>query len=82
MTTHSTQTIRHLQQENIRLRGENTSLRDYVEKLHWLCRNINNDLEELWEQLKEFPSIQFGLETAIGADGGAEGHDGGGAGVL
>jgi o-succinylbenzoate synthase len=38
---------------------------DYVEKLHWLCRNINNDLEELWEQLKEFPSIQFGLEQAL-----------------
>lgn len=38
---------------------------DYEEKLKWVCDNIHLDLEELLENLREFPSIQFGLETAI-----------------
>lgn len=38
---------------------------DYEEKLKWLCLNINQDLNWLLEQLIEFPSIQFGLETAL-----------------
>lgn len=33
MSSTDIQTIRHLQQENIRLRSENNSLRDYVERL-------------------------------------------------
>lgn len=38
---------------------------DYEEKLQWLCENINNSLDDLLPELIEFPSIQFGLETAI-----------------
>ncbi len=38
---------------------------DYTEKLNWLCSNINDDFNELWQELREFPSIQFGLEQAI-----------------
>ena len=33
MTSSDAQTLRHLRQENIRLKGENNSLRDYVERL-------------------------------------------------
>ncbi|WP_027136521.1 o-succinylbenzoate synthase [Gaetbulibacter saemankumensis] len=38
---------------------------DYEDKLQWLCNNINLDLNVLLEELIEFPSIQFGLETAL-----------------
>jgi o-succinylbenzoate synthase len=38
---------------------------DYVEKLQWLCENINSEKELLLLQLTEFPSIQFGLEQAL-----------------
>jgi o-succinylbenzoate synthase len=38
---------------------------DYEEKLQWACQNINIGLDKLWEALVEFPSIQFGLETAF-----------------
>lgn len=38
---------------------------DYEEKLHWACANITLGLNKLWESLIEFPSIQFGLETAF-----------------
>ena len=38
---------------------------DYEEKLQWLCQNINNSLDDLLPELIEFPSIQFGLETAF-----------------
>jgi len=38
---------------------------DYEDKLEWLCANINTDPEELYMALKEFPSIQFGLEQAL-----------------
>lgn len=38
---------------------------DYEKKLHWVCENITLGREELWEELKEFPSIQFGLEMAF-----------------
>ncbi len=38
---------------------------DYEEKLKWLCKNINNDLDDLLSELIEFPSIQFGLEMAF-----------------
>lgn len=37
---------------------------DYEEKLRWLCENIHRNPEELLAGLIEFPSIQFGLETA------------------
>lgn len=38
---------------------------DYEEKLAWTCKNINLDRETLLEELKEFPSIQIGVETAF-----------------
>lgn len=38
---------------------------DYEDKLDWLCQNINRNLDELLQELIEFPSIQFGLEQAF-----------------
>jgi len=38
---------------------------DYEEKLKWVCQNINLGLERLLLELREYPSIQFGLETAF-----------------
>ncbi len=38
---------------------------DYVEKLHWTCKHIHLGLDYLYEGLREFPSIQFGLEQAF-----------------
>lgn len=38
---------------------------DYEEKLQWLCDNINEKLEFLKKELKEFPSIWFGYEQAL-----------------
>ncbi len=38
---------------------------DYEEQLQWVCQNIHLGVTELWEQLIEFPSIQFGVEMAF-----------------
>ncbi|MCF6295481.1 MAG: o-succinylbenzoate synthase [Flavobacteriaceae bacterium] len=38
---------------------------DFEEKLKWVCENIHLGLEALLIELEEFPSIQFGLETAF-----------------
>lgn len=38
---------------------------DYEEKLKWTCDNIGLGKDKLWENLIEFPSIQFGIETAF-----------------
>lgn len=38
---------------------------DYETKLKWVCNHINLGLNALLEELLEFPSIQFGLETAF-----------------
>jgi o-succinylbenzoate synthase len=38
---------------------------DYEEKLKWACNNINLGLDNLVNELIEFPSIQFGLEMAF-----------------
>ena len=38
---------------------------DYEEKLAWVCDNILLGKEKLWDSLKEFPSIQFGVEMAF-----------------
>ena len=38
---------------------------DYEDKLKWTCDNINLGLDRLLSELKEFPSIQFGIETAF-----------------
>ncbi len=47
---------------------------DYLQKLEWLCENINRDALELDEELLEFPSIRFGLEMALAdlANGGEQ----------
>ena len=38
---------------------------DYEEKLKWTCDNIHLGVEQLWQELIEFPSIQFGVEMAF-----------------
>ena len=38
---------------------------DYEDRLKWVCENINMGREMLWEELREFPSIQFGVEMAF-----------------
>ena len=38
---------------------------DYEEKLKWVCHNIHLGKDQLWEELMEFPSIQFGVEMAF-----------------
>ncbi|NDI99216.1 o-succinylbenzoate synthase [Flavobacterium sp. LaA7.5] len=38
---------------------------DYEEKLKWTCDNIHLGEEKLWQELIEFPSIQFGVEMAF-----------------
>lgn len=37
----------------------------YEEKLEWLCQNINQPYEFLWQELTDWPSIWFGYEQAI-----------------
>lgn len=38
---------------------------DYEETLKWTCANIHLGKDRLWEALREFPSIQFGVEQAF-----------------
>ena len=38
---------------------------DYEDKLKWVCDNVHLGVNQLWEQLMEFPSIQFGIEMAF-----------------
>ena len=38
---------------------------DYQEKLQWVCSNIELGKDRLWEALRDFPSIQFGVEMAF-----------------
>ncbi|WP_396164146.1 o-succinylbenzoate synthase [Flavobacterium sp.] len=38
---------------------------DYEKKLQWVCENIDLGKDKLWDELIEFPSIQFGLEMAF-----------------
>lgn len=38
---------------------------DYEDKLKWVCENIHLGVEQLWSNLIEFPSIQFGVEMAF-----------------
>ncbi len=38
---------------------------DYEPKLDWLVENIHLPVEELYGELEEFPSIQFGLEMVL-----------------
>lgn len=60
----------HLQNDDFQAIGECGLLRglsaddlpDYLQKLQWTCKNIHLGEEKLWNELKEFPSIQFGIE--------------------
>src|SRR5690554_6393671 len=38
---------------------------DYSDKLQWVCDNIHLGKDTLWEKLREYPSIQFGVEQAF-----------------
>lgn len=38
---------------------------DYKQKLEWVCENISLGPKVLWEELLDFPSIQFGVEMAF-----------------
>lgn len=38
---------------------------DYEKKLKWTCNNIHLGKDTLWEALRNFPSIQFGVEQAF-----------------
>ncbi|SHJ63731.1 o-succinylbenzoate synthase [Flavobacterium haoranii] len=38
---------------------------DYEKKLKWVCENIHLGKDKLWDELIEFPSIQFGVEMAF-----------------
>ncbi len=38
---------------------------DYQAKLEWVCQNIDAGPEQIWEELRDFPSIQFGVEMAF-----------------
>lgn len=38
---------------------------DYEDKLKWTCENIHLGVDVLWNELIEFPSIQFGVEMAF-----------------
>ena len=38
---------------------------DYSDKLNWVCENIHLGKNALWEALREWPSIQFGVEQAF-----------------
>ena len=38
---------------------------EYEETLTWTCGNIHLGIEKLWDALRNFPSIQFGVEMAF-----------------
>lgn len=38
---------------------------DYENKLSWVCENISLGVDALWDQLLDFPSLQFGVEMAF-----------------
>lgn len=38
---------------------------DYEQKLQWACENVSLGKDGLWQELQEFPSIQFGFEMAF-----------------
>lgn len=38
---------------------------EYEDKLQWVCNAIEQGMSDLWHELREYPSIQFGLEQAF-----------------
>ncbi|MEK6221083.1 MAG: hypothetical protein N2D54_02425 [Chloroflexota bacterium] len=70
MTSPDTQTLRHLQQETIRLRSENGSLKDYVERLKKALRalvDLQTSIERITAETNIFSLINKILSSAIGA---------------
>jgi GAF domain-containing protein len=70
MKSSDTQTIRHLQQENIRLRSDNSYLRDYVERLqHALTAlvNLQHNIEKITAKTNIFQLIHNILNSALDA---------------
>jgi len=68
MTSDNTQMIRHLQQENLRLRGENTTLRDYVEKFQRVVStlvNLQQHIDQISPQTNLYEMIHKLLEAAL-----------------
>lgn len=37
----------------------------YEKKLKWICDNVHLGKEELWAELMDYPSLQFGMEQAL-----------------
>jgi GAF domain-containing protein len=65
-----TQTIRHLQQENIRLRSENSSLKSYVERLQRALRALvalQHNLERINSDTDVFQLVHQILQNALDA---------------
>lgn len=70
MKSSDTQTIRHLQQENIRLRSDNSYLRDYVERLqHALTAlvNLQQSIEKITTDTNVFHLIHNILASSLDA---------------
>lgn len=38
---------------------------NYENKLHWVCKNINNNIEYIYNKIIKYPSIRFGIEQAL-----------------
>lgn len=38
---------------------------DYSDKMQWVCDHIELGVDALWNELREWPSIQFGVEQAF-----------------
>ncbi len=64
MTSSDTQTIRHLQQENVRLRSENNSLRDYVERLQRALSALV-DLQQSIESIRSDINIYYLIHNVL-----------------
>ncbi len=70
MSTSDTQTMRHLQQENIRLKSENNSMRDYVERLQRALRalvDLQHSIENINSNTNIFRLIHEVLTSALDA---------------
>jgi GAF domain-containing protein len=70
MASSDTQTIRHLQQENLRLRSDNSYLRDYVDRLqHALTAlvNLQQSIAQISSQTNVFQLIYDILDSALEA---------------
>jgi NtrC-family two-component system sensor histidine kinase KinB len=70
MSSSEIQTIRHLQQENLRLRSDNSYLRDYVERLHNALTalvKLQQSIEMITPQTNVFQLIYDILNSSLDA---------------